>query len=145
MPNPLGSMNLPLIPLGACDSKVVGQGRELSPPTTKSIRIYDASPFSSYPLQAEKMSPHRRVSGGHGEPWVGVGDQKDRIPTQTLSPACHCFRLDREMKPLQVWKCTVSLTWGMAKRIHSPVCIHSSLRFLEAFPTQESFRSASMP
>ncbi|XP_021033400.1 uncharacterized protein LOC110305676 [Mus caroli] len=46
---------------GACDSKDVGQGRELSPPTTKSIRIYDVSPFSSHPLQAEKMSPHRRA------------------------------------------------------------------------------------
>ncbi|XP_034363402.1 uncharacterized protein LOC117711698 [Arvicanthis niloticus] len=47
---------------GASDSKVTGQDRELSPPTTKSFRIYDMSPLTSpYPLQTEKMSPHRRA------------------------------------------------------------------------------------
>ncbi|XP_021069606.1 uncharacterized protein LOC110332648 isoform X2 [Mus pahari] len=58
----LGKIELRKDTQGACDSKDAGQGRELSPPTTKSIRIYDVSPFSSpYPLQAEKMGPHRRA------------------------------------------------------------------------------------
>ncbi|XP_031208184.1 uncharacterized protein LOC116077637 [Mastomys coucha] len=47
---------------GERDSKAAGQGRELSPSTTKSFRIYDTSPLSSpYLLQTEKMSPHRRA------------------------------------------------------------------------------------
>ncbi|XP_052053392.1 uncharacterized protein LOC127695355 isoform X2 [Apodemus sylvaticus] len=47
---------------GSSDSKASGQDRELSPPTTKNFRIYDVSPLSSpYPLQTEKMSPHRRA------------------------------------------------------------------------------------
>ncbi|XP_036051218.1 uncharacterized protein LOC118588782 [Onychomys torridus] len=45
-----------------CDSKAAGRSCELSPPITKSFRIYDVSPLSSPNLlQTEKMCPHRRA------------------------------------------------------------------------------------
>ncbi|XP_063124834.1 uncharacterized protein LOC287783 isoform X1 [Rattus norvegicus] len=47
---------------GASDTKAAEQGCELSPLTTMSFRKYDPSPLSSpYPLQTEKISPHKRA------------------------------------------------------------------------------------
>nr|XP_048301639.1 uncharacterized protein LOC125407849 isoform X3 [Myodes glareolus] len=42
LPTPLGAMNPPLISSGLTDSKAAGRSCELSPPTTKSFRIYNA-------------------------------------------------------------------------------------------------------
>ncbi|CAO2645909.1 hypothetical protein LEMLEM_LOCUS27670 [Lemmus lemmus] len=48
---------------GLTDSKAARRSCELSPPTTKSFRIYNMNPLSSpNPLPMEKMYPHRRVS-----------------------------------------------------------------------------------
>ncbi|XP_055448417.1 uncharacterized protein LOC129665649 [Psammomys obesus] len=46
---------------GASDSKATGRNRGSPSPTAKSFRMYDVSPLSSYPLQTEKMYPHRRA------------------------------------------------------------------------------------
>ncbi|XP_059125776.1 uncharacterized protein LOC131916443 isoform X4 [Peromyscus eremicus] len=62
LPTALGAVNPPLISSGLSDSKAAGRSCELSPPITKSFRIYDVSPLSSPNLlQTEKMCSYRRA------------------------------------------------------------------------------------
>ncbi|XP_057632948.1 uncharacterized protein LOC130878825 [Chionomys nivalis] len=74
---------------GLTDSKAAGRSGELSPPTTKSFRIYDVSPLSSPSLlQTEKMYPHRRA-------------RMTRLPQQ--GPFRHLIDMKAE-KRLAGWK-----------------------------------------
>ncbi|KAL6034506.1 hypothetical protein STEG23_006477 [Scotinomys teguina] len=86
---PLGAVNPPLISSGLSDSRAAGQSCELSPPLTKSFRIYDVSPLSSPNLlQTEKMCPHRRA-------------RMTRLPQQ--GPFRHLMDMKAE-KRLASWK-----------------------------------------
>ncbi|XP_052615828.1 uncharacterized protein LOC128123448 [Peromyscus californicus insignis] len=74
---------------GLSDSKAAGRSCELSPPITKSFRIYDVSPLSSPNLlQTEKMCPYRRA-------------RMTRLPQQ--GPFRHLMDMKAE-KRLAGWK-----------------------------------------